>query len=196
VSKLLLVCSRKYKKNSKETVDDIGSKRGPGMHLICSYCNRYIKEKKPFEVTSRTHGICPDCYVQLLKQNEGLSHDEYLETFDVPVVIVDSQRRITAANQAALGMIEKPIERVVGILGGEALECLHSKLPEGCGRTIHCETCLIRILILKTIDKRTSHYNELVSMETKSGRSDFLVSAIFFDDLVQIVFEDCLENNG
>ena len=115
----------------------------------------------------------------LLKQNDGLSYDEYLETFDVPVVIVDSERRIAAANQAALRMIEKPIDRVVGMLGGEALKCLHSKLPEGCGRTIHCETCSIRNLILKTIEKRISHHNELVSIETESGRSDFLISTIF-----------------
>ncbi len=167
------------------------------MHLICSYCNRYIKEKKPFEVKRTTHGICPDCYVQLLKQNDGLSYDEYLETFVVPVMVVDSQRRITAANQAALGMMEKPFDRVAGMLGGEALECPHSKLPEGCGRTIHCETCLIRNLILKTIEKRTSHHNELVTMETKSGRRDFLVSTIISDDdLVQIVFEDCLESES
>ncbi len=164
------------------------------MHLICSYCDKYIKEKKPFEIPRTTHGICPDCYVQLLKQNESLSYDDYLEKFEVPVVIVDSEKRIAAANQAALRMIDKPIDRVVGLLGGEALECLHSKLPEGCGRTIHCESCTIRNLILKTIEKRISHHNELVSMETERGKNDFLVSAIYFDDLVQIVFEACLRN--
>jgi len=166
------------------------------MHLICSYCNKYIKEKKPFEVTRTTHGICPDCYFTLLKENEGLSFNDYLETFEVPVVILDSERRIVAANQAALGMIDKPIDRVVGLLGGEALECLHSKLPEGCGKTLHCETCTIKNLILKTIEKRISYHNEPVSIETERGRSDFLVSTIFCDDLVQIVLEVCLSNAG
>lgn len=88
-------------------------------------------------------------------------------------------------------MIKKPIDRVVGLLGGEALECLHSKLPEGCGRTIHCETCAIRNLVLQTIKKRISHHNEIVSMETESGRIDLWVST-FLDDLIQIVFGACL----
>lgn len=162
------------------------------MHLICSYCGKYIKEKKPYEVTRATHGICPECYVSLMQQNEGLSYDEYLETFDVPVLVVDAERRIAAANQAALAMIGQPMERVVGLLGGEAMECLHRRLPGGCGRTAHCETCTIKNLVMRTMEQRKSFHNEVVSILTEHGRGDFLVSTLFHADLVQIVFEASL----
>ena len=157
--------------------------------MICSYCNRYIKEKVPYEVTRTTHGICPECYVSLMQQNESLSYDEYLETFEVPVLVVDAERRITAANQAALTMIGQPVERVVGLLGGEAMECLHAGLPGGCGRTIHCETCTIKNLVMRTMEQRKSFHNEVVTMLTERGKCDFLVSTLFNGGLVQIVFE-------
>ena len=161
------------------------------MHLICSYCGRYIKEDKPFENNKLTHGICLDCFVPSTTLTHGYSYDEYLETFDVPVVIMDSRHKILAANQGALAMLDKPIDRLKGMLGGEALECPHSKLPGGCGRTIHCQTCTIRNLILRTMEQRISYHNEPVTLETEEGRSDFVISTIFYDDLIQIVFEDC-----
>lgn len=162
------------------------------MHLICSYCGKYIKEKKPYEVTRATHGICPECYVSLMQQNEGLSYDDYLETFDVPVLVVDAARRITAANQAALTMIEQPAERVVGLLGGEAMECLYAGLPGGCGETIHCETCTIKNLVMRTIEHGKSFHNEVVFMLTERGKGHFLVSTLLNAGLVQIVFEASL----
>lgn len=161
------------------------------MHLICSYCGRYIKEEKPIENNELIHGTCLDCYVPTTTLTHGYSYDEYLETFDVPVVIMDSGRRILAANQSAQAMLDKPIDRLKGMLGGEALECPHAKLPGGCGRTSHCQTCTIRNLILRSIEQRMSYHNELVSLETENGRNAFLISTLFYDDLIQIVFEEC-----
>ncbi len=50
------------------------------MHLICSYCGRYIKEKEPLEVLKKTHGICQDCLRPLMEKNKARSCDEALET--------------------------------------------------------------------------------------------------------------------
>ncbi len=161
------------------------------MHLICSYCGNYIKEKEPFEVTKKTHGICQECFVPLLSQHKGLSYDEYLENFDVPVLVADSRGRIAAANQVALDMLEKPVERVFEVLGGEALECRYSRLPGGCGKTLHCETCTLRNLVLKTMEQQVTYSNQFVAIDTEKHKKFFMVSTIFFNDLVHIVFEDC-----
>ena len=161
------------------------------MHVICSYCGKYIKEKKPFEITKKTHGICLECFMPLMSQNKGLSYDEYLETFEHPVVAIDCRQRIAAANEAALTMMQRPLERVKGLLGGEALECRYSRLPEGCGGTIHCETCTIRNLVIRTAADQNSHYNELITMETETGKVSLLVSTVYHEGLVQIVFEKC-----
>jgi PAS domain-containing protein len=166
------------------------------MHLICAYCGRYIKEKEPFEVIRTTHGICPDCYIPLLQQNQGISCDEYLETFDLPVVILDSQQRVAAGNKAALDMMGKTNERIAGFSSGEILECLHSNLPERCGNTTYCEACTFMNLVLRTMERRISHHHKHVSVETKQGRNEFLVSSIYMDGRVQIVFENWSLNAG
>ncbi len=161
------------------------------MHLICSYCGIYIKEKEPFEVAKKTHGVCGDCFQPLLDQHKGLSHDEYLETFDVPVLVADSQGRIATANKAALEMLDKPVERVFEVLGGEALECRYSRLPGGCGKTTHCETCTLRNLVLKTMGQQADHSNQFITMDTEKGMKNFMVSTIYYNNFVHIVFEDC-----
>ncbi len=160
------------------------------MFVVCSFCQEDMGEKEPFENVKTTHGICPDCYTRLLHQAEGMSFDEYLEQFEVPVLVVNSEGRIAAANGSALSMLQKPPERVVGFLGGEAMECKYSRLPEGCGQTEHCETCSIRRLVMQTIEDQHSHHNLMVSLMTDKGRVMFHVSSVFRNGMVFMVIED------
>lgn len=160
------------------------------MHLICSYCGRHIQEKQPFDNRKLTYGICLDCYVPTSLSTSGFSYEEYLETFDNPTIIVSLDNTILAANQKAQAMLGKPLNILLGMRNGDALDCPHSKLREGCGETIHCETCTIRTLILKTMELGISFHNELVSVEQKDGRREFLMSALFYNDLIQIVFAE------
>jgi hypothetical protein len=169
-------------------------KRGQNMHVTCSYCGRYIREIKPFDKKNITQDICLDCFVPTSIRNGHFSYDEYLERCDVPVLILDSQQKVLAANQICSEMLEKPIECLKGILPGEALECRNSKLPGGCSGTTDCQTCTIRNLILKTMTLGVSFHYECVSLETEKRKSNFLVSTIFYNDVIQIFFEDCSLN--
>lgn len=36
-------------------------------------------------------------------------------------------------------------------------ECVYSKLPEGCGKTIHCDGCTIRNTVMHTMQSSKSH---------------------------------------
>ncbi len=159
------------------------------MHLICSYCGKYIKEKKPYEVIRTTHGICSECYLPLIKQLEDLSYDSYLETFNVPVLLVDSNLIIASANKAILALVGKKIDNVRGKLGGEAVDCLYSGLVQGCGKTDHCETCQIRNLVVRTGKTRMAHCKFRISFETAQGKKNFFVSTSSIDDLILIAFE-------
>ena len=127
------------------------------MKVICSYCSKEIGEKKPLDDGSVSHSICKDCHEYYSKQITGMSFDEYLDRFDVPVFIVDDEVRILAANEMAETMLGKPMKDFVGLLGGEALECVYARLPEGCGNTIHCVTCAIRITVTSTIQDGVLH---------------------------------------
>ena len=45
----------------------------------------------------------------------------------------------------------------LGLLGGVALECAYARLPEGCGKTVHCVTCTIRNTVTSTIQSKVLH---------------------------------------
>lgn len=157
------------------------------MHLICGYCGRYIQEKQPFDNTDLTNGICLDCYIPPSITTAGFSYNEYLETFDASTIVLDFNHKILGVNLKAQAMLGKPLDILLSMRNGDAFDCPHAKLPEGCGKTSHCETCSIRILILQTRVLGISSHNELVAVETKEGKKEFLMSAVFYDDLIQVI---------
>ena len=68
----------------------------------------------------------------------------FLNTIDSPVLAVDGEGRIISANRLARLALGKEHSQIAERLGGEVIECQHSYLPEGCGKTIHCTGCQIR----------------------------------------------------
>jgi hypothetical protein len=156
------------------------------MIVICSYCRKFIREKEPLANKNDSHGMCNDCYESRMKQLKGLSFDEYLEGFDVPVLIVDIEGRIVAANSNALGLIDKPWAEVKGFLGGEALECIYSRLPEGCGNTVHCPACTIRRLVEKTKETQCNYLNQETFLARDGNTLRLNVSTAYREGMVSI----------
>ena len=65
----------------------------------------------------------------------------------------------------------------VTLTGGEALACVHSRLPEGCGKTVHCRECAVRRTVGEVA--RTGRPKERVPayLDTPEGRTDLRLSA-------------------
>ncbi len=124
-----------------------------------------------------------------MKQSDELSYEGYLETFDVPVFLVDSNLNIVSANKVALALVEKTIDCVRGMSSGEVLACLHSRMSKKCGKTNYCSSCLMKILVLRISESRIPHHKFHVPMNTAQGKREFLVSASFIDGLVLLAFE-------
>jgi hypothetical protein len=118
------------------------------MIIICSYCRQKLGEKRGLGIS---HSVCEPCLEHFTKQWEGLNLAEYLDGFDAPVLAVDGDARVIAMNDAMASRLGKPKDQLVGLLGGEVMECSHARLPEGCGKTIHCKACTIRLTINQTI---------------------------------------------
>ena len=127
------------------------------MKVICSYCGKEIGENEPLNNGRISYSICKGCLELNSKQIKGMSFNEYLNMFDVPVFIVNEEVRILAANKMAETLLGKPKEKFVGLLGGEALECVYARLPGGCGNTVHCVTCAIRNTVTSTIQSGVIH---------------------------------------
>jgi len=64
--------------------------------------------------------------------------------------MVDGTGRTGYSNDAARRLVDKPEEKIEGLLVGDIFECVHASQPGGCGGTEHCSRCTIRSCIEKT----------------------------------------------
>ena len=77
---------------------------------------------------------------------------EFIGRFNFPILVVNENVELADANEKALEFAGKTSDEIVGQRGGEFLECIHSALPGGCGRTIHCKACTIRNSVRATYE--------------------------------------------
>lgn len=98
-----------------------------------------------------THGICDDCQNNILFQ-DGSSLAAFLDSLSAPVMLVSGGGAIRMPNRAAADLLGLPHEALVGKQPGEVFECQHARFPPGCGKTIHCSGCAIRMAIRKTAE--------------------------------------------
>lgn len=91
-------------------------------------------------------------------QNERNELVSYLANAPLFAMTIDEHRRVRNVSQSLLQMIGKKQEDVVGMLGGEALRCVHHlDDPQGCGFGPACESCTIRNLVIDTLTGRGGH---------------------------------------
>ena len=160
------------------------------MKIICSFCRVDLGEKEPLDGDSVTHGMCDACSDHFGRQWDGLDLGEYLDRFDRPVLAVNRDGRIVAANQPMADMLGRSERRFFGLMGGEAMECLYSRLPEGCGNTIHCETCTIRNTVMEVRETGEPREGVPAYVDREGGRVWLTISACERDGIVLLVIEE------
>jgi hypothetical protein len=159
------------------------------MRLVCSYCQKKLGLKAPLSDGGLTHGMCPSCARHFAEQWRGMSYGHWLERFEFPVVLVEGEGRVVAINKPACDFLGRQPEDVIGLLGGEALECARSRLPGGCGKTVHCATCAIRNSVNET--RATGQPLTRVPARLKRSERDYdlLVSTALEAPLVRVLIE-------
>ncbi len=160
------------------------------MHAICAYCGISLGERGAADDESVTHGICEPCADWLVHRSHGLDLSEYLDGFEVPVAIFDREVRLVACNQKFSALVGKPVRPMVSALVGEALECRFARMPEGCGRTIHCQTCTIRRAIEHTVATGEPRRRVPASLEHESETVDLLISSERVGEVVRMLIEE------
>jgi len=135
-----------------------------------------MPDKAPLDDDRLSHGLCPACAEHFHRQWSGLDLAGYLEGLETPVVVVDEDGRIMAANQAMSEMLGRPPQECRGLLGGEVFECAHARLPEGCGRTVHCAACTLRRAVTETARSGKPLDNVVAYVERSDGRTELTLS--------------------
>jgi len=149
-----------------------------------------MSEKEPLDDNSKSHGICPDCFDYYMNHKDGLTLDEYLDKFERPVLIVDTDGRIIAANKIATDMAGNSPSKLNDLLVGDAVECVYARWPdEGCGQTIDCTTCSIRNTVQSAMESGEARMNVPVILIHKNSEKKILISTQKIDRLVRILFE-------
>jgi PAS domain-containing protein len=107
-----------------------------------------------------SHGLCDECREYFFPGNgEPQTFLGFLDRLAPPVLVVDADVRIIAANGKACALLRKKPEEIVGQLGGNAIECRYSRREGGCGQTVHCKSCTIRMLVHDTFTTGRSRYD-------------------------------------
>ncbi len=122
------------------------------MNIHCAWCKVIIDDCN--EVSDKTypitHGICHLCRNELLNQGqEGLGL--ILEGFNQPLVVLDNDGLVVAANAKACSLLDKNQKDLLNKLPGDAVGCCHAFEAGGCGKSAFCDDCELRKVIVETI---------------------------------------------
>lgn len=166
------------------------------MKVACSYCQAMLRDKEPLDDPTTTHAICGACFEHYAPQWDGQSLGEFLDRFDSPVVAVDEDSRVLAINQSAAEHYGIEQRDAAGLLGGEAFECAHARLPGGCGQTIHCKGCAIRNTVAETQRSGRTMQRVPASLTTQDRTAQLLVSTFARDGVVFLHIEPALPSTA
>lgn len=140
------------------------------MKIVCSHCRKVLREQEPGDA-GLSHGMCVDCSDHFGRLWRGMSISEYLDEIPVPILVVDGTRvRVAGANRTVAAALGVSREQLVGLRGGEAMACKHSRLPEGCGETVHCRECTLRRSVLEVARTGQTLSRVEAFLDTSAGR--------------------------
>jgi hypothetical protein len=120
------------------------------IRVVCCYCKKQVKTK-PSDIDAVSHGVCDQC-LPIMVRELGQPISEFLDELQPPVLVVQDNARVIAANAAARKMLTREQLEICGDLPGEVIGCRHAGETGGCGQTIHCKSCAIRQSVTHTMN--------------------------------------------
>lgn len=159
------------------------------MLKICSYCEKHISGE-PDESGKITHGMCTECYEYFDRQLDGLDFSTYLDQFEQPIAVINAEGRVLYLNDSLARMLEKSRESYLGMRGGEVMECMFARLPQGCGNTVHCSACTIRQTVMHTMTTGESRKTMPATLNQAGRKLDLKISTHKEGEVVYLKIDD------
>ncbi len=127
------------------------------MGRTCTWCNAEIDlpDSGRHAGRSMTEALCTECSEHFVFQM-GVPLQSFLDSLPAPIFVVDDDVVVKAANNLGYELLKKGPDQIRNRLGGVVFECAYARLPEGCGRTIHCSACAIRRSVYYTFESGKS----------------------------------------
>ncbi|MDR3580931.1 MAG: hypothetical protein P4L44_13300 [Oryzomonas sp.] len=130
------------------------------MRRICAWCkiDMGATATESNSDDTITHGICRECAIKIFGPlTQRVTLMEFLDSLAAPVVVADAMGKVSCANKQAQALLHKDASDIEGANAGDVFECAFAKLPEGCGKTSHCDGCTIRNTVMNTFQSGMSH---------------------------------------
>jgi hypothetical protein len=161
----------------------------PHVKAVRTSCTRCRAPLRPeIAANPARRGVCDACAAYFDRMHRGVSLGEYLDMFEVPVVVSDRNGKVVAANAA---MAARSGKDIVGTMFGTAFACERSRLPGGCGKTVHCRDCTIRRMVNEVSRTRLTRTRVPAYLQTEDGRSELCITVRPTDgEGVEVVLED------
>lgn len=123
------------------------------MGRTCTWCSADIELPASGRHGGRsmTEALCTECSEHFVFQM-GVPLQAFLDSLPAPIFVVDDDVIVKAANNKGYDLLKKGPDQIRGRLGGVVFECAYARLPEGCGRTVHCSACTIRRSVYYTYE--------------------------------------------
>ncbi len=159
------------------------------MKRVCAWCKKEFspKDSQPQSAVV-THGICDACRA-FFESNTPKPLHAFLNGFPAPILCMDGNARVIAANEAACTLLGRSHDEVAQVMCGDVIQCRWARLPGGCGQTEHCLGCTVRLLVEQIMDSGQSLIGQPAHFERKHldgtvKRTNLVVSAERQGDLV------------
>ena len=119
----------------------------PGNPTTCVICHNEVSLDPDRWVI--TPDVCEECLHHVAAQS-GVPLRDFLDRLGVPVLAVNDDAQVSLANKSAIELLGKDPTQIEARYAGDVFECAYARLPEGCGKTVHCSGCAIRRAVMET----------------------------------------------
>ncbi len=147
------------------------------MKRVCAWCGEILGYRGG-EDGPITHGICKSCAAEMFQAIENRNFQSYLDRFHEPILLVDSDMQVKTANERACDLLGKDLKFIEDLPGGNVIECEYAYTPEGCGRSIHCQSCAIRHTVQQTHQTNEAYIRQTAfqNIRTNEGTKKVLLN--------------------
>lgn len=131
------------------------------MTRLCRWCNARLSTEEGARQSGRriAESLCAACSEHFVFQM-GVPFQTFIDSLPAPIFVLDGDAVVRGANTLGHRLLGKkrPDQAETG-LAGDVFECAYARLPEGCGKTIHCSGCAIRRSVYQTFETGESLIN-------------------------------------
>jgi len=171
------------------------------MKKFCFHCRKDLEETAEGGGGPNlfSEGLCENCAEKILYEDLGEPLIDFLDRQGAAVLVINSDTIVLTANQKACKLLHKNRSDFKEKNPGDVIECIYSKLKNGCGKEVHCKSCTIRNAIQETFEtgKRLERIQAYPDIQVESGTRDMCIE-ITTEKSGEIVFlqiDDLRENN-